>query len=126
MSKVMSGVLAVLRFLGVSLLAALVLLAVVSLSCLFGTRCDNAAYSERMFWGGLIVAMGAMPAALAMLGSNQGYYNSPFTAGQDARVALTIANDARRSLDKRTTFALRAASIGVIAMGISALIDLLG
>lgn len=126
MSKVMSVVLAVLRFLGISLLAALALFALISLSCLFGTRCDNAAYSERMFWGGLIVAMGAMPAALAMLGSNQGYYSSPFTAGQDAKVALTIAKDARRSLDKRTMFALRAASVGIMCMGISALIDFLG
>jgi len=126
MEKVGSVVVTVLRFLGISLLVALGILLLVGLSCLIGTRCDNTAYSERMFWAGMIVAMGAMPAALAMLGSNQGYYNSPFTAGQDAKVALTIANDARRSLDKRTAFALRAASIGIMCMGLSALVDFLG
>ena len=126
MEKVTSAVLDVLKFLGVSLLINLGLFALVSLSCLIVPRCSNTAYSERMFWVGLVAMLGAMPAVLASLGSNQGYYSDPLTAGMDAQVALTIARDNRRSLGKRTKFALRAASIGLMAISTSALIDILG
>lgn len=126
MEQVKSTILDVLRFLGISLLINLGLFAAVSISCLIGTRCDNTAWSERMFWVGLISMLGAMPAVLAALGSNQGYYSDPLTAGMDAQVALTIAKDNRRSLSKRSKFALRSASIGIFGIVTSALIDLLG
>lgn len=126
MEKVLDALLGVLKFLGVSFLINLGFFVVVSLSCLFGTRCSNVVYSERMFWVGLVAMVGAMPAVLASLGSNQGYFSDPLTAGMDAQVALTIARDNRRSLSKRTKFALRAASVGLMGIVTSALIDILG
>jgi hypothetical protein len=126
MQQVKSAVLGVLRFLGVSLLISLGFFVLVSLSCLIGPRCSNVAYSERMFWVGLVAMLGAMPAVLASLGSNQGYYDNPLTAGINAQVALTIAKDNQRSLSKRSTFALRSASVGLMCIGASALIDILG
>jgi len=126
MEKVKVAAVAVLRFIGTTLLIDLALFAVVSISCLIGTRCTNEAYGERMFWAGMASLVAAMPAVLSSLSTSQGYYNSPFTAGQDAKVALTIVKDGRLSLNRRSAFAWRAFSVGAVAIAISALIDTLG
>ncbi|HHE72709.1 MAG TPA: hypothetical protein ENL34_10565 [Chloroflexi bacterium] len=124
MEKVRDVVLSVLRFLGVSLLIDLGLFAAVSLSCLIGPRCSNAVYSERMFWVSLAAIIAGMPAVLASLGTSRGYYDNPFTAGIDAQVAHTIIKDGRQGLSKRSRYAWRMFSIGIIGIGIAALIDL--
>ncbi len=126
MRKVGQIVLAVLRFLGVSILIDLGLFVLVSLSCLVWGPCSNANYSERMFWVGLAGMIAAMPVVLASLGTSRGYFNSPFTAGIDAQVAETIVKDGRRGLSKRTTFAWRMITVGMGGIGIAALIDTLG
>ncbi len=126
MSKVGQIVLAVLRFLGISLLIDLGLFVLVSLSCLVWGPCSNANYSERMFWVGLAGMVAAMPAILAALNTSRGYYNSPFTAGQDAKVFHTIVADGQKGLDKRTTYVWRMISIGMFGIGIAALIDTIG
>jgi len=120
MEKVRDVVLSVLRFLGVSLLIDLGLFAAVSLSCLIGPR----VYSERMFWVSLAAIIAGMPAVLASLGTSRGYYDNPFTAGIDAQVAHTIIKDGRQGLSKRSRYAWRMFSIGIIGIGIAALIDL--
>lgn len=124
--KITGAVLGVLRFLGISLLVAVGLLALVSLSFLVWGPLTSAAYSERMFWVGFGATICGMPAVLSSLGTNQGYYNSPFTAGLDAQVAHTIVKDGRRGLTRRTKFAWRMFSIGGFGIAFAALIDLLG
>lgn len=114
-----------LRFLGISLLIDLGILALVTLSLLIWPT-NNAGYSERMFWSAFAAIIGGMPAVLAGLSTSQGYYNSPFTAGQDAKVALTIVEDGRRGLSGRARYAWRMFSIGIMGIGIAALIDILG
>ena len=126
MEKVRGAAVAVLRFIGVTLLIDLGLFALVSISCLIGTRCTNVGYSERMFWTGLASMIAAMPAVLGALGTSRGYYDSPFTAGMDAQVAHTIIKDGRLSLSRRSAFAWRAMSVGMGGIGIAALIDILG
>ena len=126
MAKVWQVVLGILRFLGISLLIDLGLLVLVSLSCLIWGPCANAQYSERMFWAGMAAMVAAMPAVLAALNTSRGYYNSPFTAGQDAKVALTIAKDGQQGLNKRTAYTWRMITIGMFGIGIAALIDVLG
>ena len=126
MEKVKAVVVATLRFIGITLLIDLGLFVLTSISCLIGTRCTNAVYGERMFWVGMASLIAAMPAVLGSLSTSRGYYNSPFTAGQDAKVSLTIVKDGRRSLDRRSAFAWRAFSVGAVAIAISALIDTLG
>jgi hypothetical protein len=126
MEKVEVAAVAVLRFIGITLLIDLGLFALVSISCLIGTRCTNLAYGERMFWVGMASLIAAMPVVLSSLSTSRGYYDSPFTAGQDAKVALTIVKDGRLSLDRRSAFAWRASSVGAVAIAISAVIDTLG
>jgi len=126
MGKVKAVAVAVLRFIGVSLAIALGLFAVVSVSCLIGTRCTNVAYSERMFWVSMAAFAVAMPGILSALGTHQGYYSDPMTAGMDAKVSRTIAEDGHLSLSKRTNLIVRAFSVGIMGIGISALIDVLG
>lgn len=116
----------VLRFLGVSLLIALGLFVLVSLSCLVWGPCTNTAYSERMFWVGLAALLTGAPGVVAFLSTNQGYYSSPFTAGQDAKVAHTIIADGRKSMDRRTAYIWRALTVGAFGIALSALIDILG
>jgi hypothetical protein len=113
------------RFLGLILLVDLGLFIVVSISCLFGTRCTGSAWSERMFWAGILAMVTAMPAVLAMLNTSRGYFSNPLTAGMDLQVAGTIVRDGRKGLDKRTAFALKAGAVGAGAIAISALIDIL-
>lgn len=113
------------RFLGIILLVDLGLFIIVSLSCLFGTRCTGAAWSERMFWAGIVALITAMPAVLAGLNTSRGYFDNPLTAGMDLQVAGTIVRDGRKGLDKRTAYALKAGAVGAGAIGISALIDIL-
>jgi hypothetical protein len=125
MDKFKSLLLAVLRFLGLVLLVDLGLFILVSLSCLIGTRCTGVQWSERMFWAGMLVMVTAMPAVLAMLSTSQGYFDNPYTAGMDMQVAGTIIKDGRRGMNKRTRYAFRAGFIGLGAIAISALIDLL-
>jgi len=126
MDKVKAYTIAVLRFIGVSLLIDIGMFVLVSISCLIGTRCSNVAYSERMFWVSMAALLVAMPGILSALGTHQGYYSDPMTAGMDAKVARTIAEDGHLSLNKRTGLILRAASVGAIGIGFSALIDILG
>jgi hypothetical protein len=115
-----------LRYMGLSLLIAVGLFALVSLSFLIWGPMTNVAYSERMFWVGLAAMLTAAPAVMGFLSTNQGYYTSPFTAGQDAKVAHTIIADGRKSMDKRTAYIWRALTVGAFGIGISALIDILG
>lgn len=126
MEKVKGAAVAVLRFIGTTLLIDLGLLALVSISCLIGTRCTNVTYGERMFWVGMASLVAAMPAVLGSLSTSRGYYDSPFTAGMDAQVAHTIIKDGRLSLSRRSAFAWRAFSVGAVGIAISALIDILG
>lgn len=126
MSKVGSTVVAVARFLAISLAIDVALFIIVTLSCFIGTRCTNVMYSERMFWSGMAAMVAAMPAVLAGLGTHQGNFGDPFLAGQQMRVADAIIKDARLQLSKRSAFAWRAATVGAGAMLISALIDLIG
>jgi len=126
MEKVRAAGVAVLRFIGITLLIDLGLFVLVSLSCLLGTRCSNTQYSERMFWVGLVSMVAAMPAVLGALNTSRGYYSSPFTAGQDAKVAHTIIKDGRKSLDSRSAFMWRAITVGMVGIGLAALIDVLG
>jgi hypothetical protein len=124
--KVKNVVVAIGRFIGTALAIDAGLFVLVSLSCLIGTRCSYVAYSERMFWVGMAALIAAMPAVLASLSSNRGYFDNPFTAGADMQVAHTIIKDARLSLNKRAMFALRMGIIGSIAIAISAVIEIMG
>ena len=126
MEKLKDAVVPISRLIGITLLIDLGLFALVSISCLIGTRCTNLVYSERMFWTGMASLIAAAPVVLGALSTSRGYYSSPFTAGMDAQVAHTIIKDGRRSLDRRSAFAWRALSVGAVAIGISALIDRLG
>lgn len=126
MARVREIALSVGRFIGISLLVDLGLLLVVVVWCLLGTSCTSTMYSERMFWLGMATNIAAMPAIVAGLNSQRGYFNSPFTAGQDAKVYGTIINDAHRQMSTATKYFWRMASIGVGAIAISALIDILG
>ena len=125
MERIKALLISTVKFLGFTLLIDLGLFAIVSLSCLFGTRCTSLQWSERMFWAGMLAIVAAMPAVLAMLSTSQGYFDNPLTAGMDMQVAKTIIEDGRRGLSKRSKFAIRAASIGIGAIAISALIDVL-
>lgn len=125
MEKIKLALLTVVRFLGLTLLIDLGIFAVVSLTCLVGTRCTNVQWSERMFWAGMLAMIAAMPAILASLNTSRGYFDNPLTAGMDMQVAQTIIKDGRKGLSKRTAFALKAGAVGMGAIGISALIDVL-
>ncbi len=125
MEKVKKGLVGIGRFLGLVLLVDLGLFVVVSISCLFGTRCTNTAWSERMFWAGIAALITAMPAVLAGLSTGRGYFDNRLTAGMDMQVAQTIIQSERQGLDKRTAYALKAGAVGAVAIGISALIDIL-
>ncbi|MFN2111144.1 MAG: hypothetical protein ACK2UI_15930 [Anaerolineae bacterium] len=125
MEKVKKVLISIGRFLGMVLLVDLGLFIVVSVSCLFGTRCTGSAWSERMFWAGILAMVTAMPAVLAMLNTSRGYFDNPLTAGMDLQVAGTIVRDGRKGLDKRTAYALKAGVVGAGAIAISALIDIL-
>ena len=125
MEKVKKALVSIGRFLGIILLVDLGLFIIVSISCLFGARCTNAAWSERMFWAGIIALITAMPAVLAGLNTRRGYLDNRLTAGMDLQVAQTIIQAERKGLDKRTAYALRAGAVGAGAIAISALIDIL-
>ncbi|MEJ5308293.1 MAG: hypothetical protein WHX52_00855 [Anaerolineae bacterium] len=125
MEKVKKALVSIGRFLGIVLLVDLGLFSVVSISCLFGTRCTNVAWSERMFWAGIVTLLTAMPAVLAGLNTSRGYFDNRLTAGMDMQVAQTIIASERKGLDKRTAYALKAGAVGAGAIGISALIDIL-
>ncbi len=125
MEKVKKALVSIGRFLGIVLLVDLGLFSVVSISCLFGTRCTNVAWSERMFWAGIVALLTAMPAVLAGLNTSRGYFDNRLTAGMDMQVAQTIIQSERKGLDKRTAYALKAGAVGAGAIGISALIDIL-
>ena len=124
--KIVGWILGLLRFLGISLAIAIGLFALVSLSFLIWGPLTKDAYSERMFWVGLAAIGTAAPAVLSFLSTSQGYYNSPFTAGQDAKVAQTIVEDGRRSMDSRAAFVWRMLTVGAFGIGFAALIDILG
>jgi hypothetical protein len=126
MEKVKNVLVAMGRFVATALAIDAGLFVLVTISCFIGTRCTNIAYSERMFWVGMAALIAAMPAVLASLSSNRGYFDNPFTAGADMQVAHTIIKDARLSLNKRATFALRMAIIGTVAIAISAVIEIMG
>lgn len=126
MEKMKSILVAIGRFVGTALAIDAGLFAVVTISCFIGTRCSSVAYSERMFWVGMAALIAAMPAVLASLSSNRGYFDNPFTAGADMQVAHTIIKDARRSMSKRATFALRMGIVGTVAIAISAVIEVMG
>jgi len=123
--KVKKALMTIGRFLGIVLLVDLGLFIIVSISCLFGTRCTNAVWSERMFWAGILALITAMPAVLAGLNTSRGYFDNRLTAGMDLQVAQTIIQSERKGLDKRTAYALKAGAVGVVAIAISALIDVL-
>jgi len=123
--KVKNALLSIGRFFSIVLLVDLSLFTVISISCLIGTRCTNVAWSERMFWAGIIALVTAMPAVLAGLNTSRGYFDNPLTAGMDLQVAGTIVKDGRKGLDKRTAYALKAGTVGAGAIAISALIDIL-
>ena len=125
MEKVKKILTSIGRFLGMVLLVDLGLFIVVSISCLFGTRCTGAAWSERMFWAGIVALVTAMPAVLAMLNTSRGYFDNPLTAGMDLQVVGTIVQDGRKGLDKRTAYAFKAGAVGAGAIALSALIDIL-
>ncbi len=60
---------AALLLIGKALLLDLGIFALVSLSCLIGTRCTAIAWGERLFWVGLILLLIAGGAAIVVLGS---------------------------------------------------------
>ncbi len=123
--QVKRSVVAGMRFIGISFLAALGLFILVTLSRLIWPT-DIGGYSERMFWAAFAALIAGMPAVLAGLSTSQGYYNSPFTAGQDAKVSHTIIADGRRSMSGRTRYAWRMFTIGFFGLGFAALITILG
>ncbi len=124
MEKFKSGLLSVLRFLGIVLLVDLGLFTVVTISCFVGTRCTGPQWSDRMFWASMLAMLGAAPAVLAALSTSRGYFDNPMTAGMDMQVAHTIIKSERKGLSKRTKFALRAGLVGIVGIAISAAIDL--
>lgn len=125
MEKVKKALVAIGRFIGIVLLVDLGLFIIVTISCQFGIRCTGGAWSERMFWAGIIALITAMPAVLAGLNTSRGYFDNRLTAGMDMQVAQTIIQSERKGLDKRTAYALTAGAVGLIAILISALIDIL-
>lgn len=125
MERVKAFLIGAAKFLGFVLLIDLGIFAVVSLTCLLGTRCTNLQWSERMFWGGMLAMLSGMPAVLAAMNTSRGYFDNPMTMGMNLQVAETIIKDGRKGLGKRTRFALTAGTVGIIAIAISALIDIL-
>ncbi|HOT92518.1 MAG TPA: hypothetical protein PLJ78_10880 [Anaerolineae bacterium] len=125
MDKVKDALRSIGRFIGLVLLIDLGIFVVVTISCQIGTRCTGTAWSERMFWAGIIAIITAMPAVLAGLNTSRGYFENPLTAGMDLQVAGTIIKDGRKGLDKRTAYAFKAGAVGAGAIAISALIDIL-
>lgn len=126
MSKFKTALVNFLKFMGLVLLIDIGLLALVGLTCLLGSGCTTAQWSDRMFWLSLGTMLLAAPAVIASLSTGRGYFNSPFTAGPDSAIAVDIINRERRELSKRTMFAIRVGVIGAIGIGIAALISTLG
>ncbi len=113
-----------LRFLGTVLLIDLAIFAVVSLSCLLGTRCTATAWSNRMFWAAMIAAATAMPAIIAGMSTGSGVEGSAFDGAWANQRALSTIQSERRRMGKRLRYLIRQLSIAAGALGISALIDL--
>jgi hypothetical protein len=114
-----------LRFLGTVLLIDLAIFAVVSLTCLLGTRCTAAAWSNRMFWAAMIAAITAMPAIIAGMSTGSGVEASAFDGAWANERALPTIQSERRRMSKRLRYLIRQLAIAAGALGISALIDLL-
>ena len=114
-----------LRFLAFVILIDLGLFAVVSLSCLIGPRCTSVAWSERMFWSGMLVFIVGMPALIAALNTGSGIEADAFTGAWAQKAALDAIKHERESVNKRWAFFIRMFMSGVGAIAISALIDVL-
>jgi hypothetical protein len=140
MDKLLSRAVSVLKFLGVSLLIDLGLLAAVGLSCIIGTRCTRLMWSERMFWVGMIPLMIGLGGMIRWLGSGRRpvkYKSSDEQETEDDDVSADVRpydmdegfradedGDAE-GLSSGAKFALRMASVGAGAYILSALIDVL-
>jgi hypothetical protein len=113
-----------LRFLGTVILVDLAIFAVVSASCLLGTRCSATTWSDRMFWAAMIAAAMAMPAIIAGMSTGSGTEAGMFDGAWANQRALATIQSERRRMGKRLRFLLRQLAIAAGAFGISALIDL--
>jgi hypothetical protein len=113
-----------LRFLGTVILVDLAIFAVVSLSCLFGTRCTATVWSDRMFWAAMIAAAAAMPAIISGMSTGSGVEANAFDGAWANQRALATIQSERRRMGKRMRTLLRQLAIAAGALGISALIDL--
>jgi hypothetical protein len=113
------------RFVALTLLVELGLLAFVGISCLFGPTCTATLYSERLFWLGLIAMLVGAPVLIGWLGSGRpGDWQSGRTRseGEDI-VELPVAKEERQKRRRWRTFALHMIAIGLLAIALSALID---
>ena len=142
MNTLKSRGIAVLEFIGLSLLIDLALLAAVGLSCLIGPQCTGLTWSERMFWLGMVPLMIGLGGMISWLGSGERpitYKSSDVKKDDDedeeqeaevpqAARPYEFNDDPDGDLDGlsgRAKFALRMLSIGAGAYAISALLDVL-
>lgn len=114
------------RFIRFVLIVTLAILLGVAASYLIWSEFTFRDYSTRLFWAGIgAVLVGAM-AVWASLGSYStlGTTNI-FTASGDAPIATQRIGEQIRMNSKRYGFTLRMALVGILCMGISALIEVL-
>ncbi len=143
MDTLKSRGIAVLKFIGLSLLVDLALFVVVSLSCLIGTRCTRLVWSARMFWVGMVPLTIGMAGMISWLGSGPRPWAIDISdeeeddqEDEDERPEVAVSGapphdfeDASdgdsESLSTRARFALRMLSVGAGGFAISVLIDVL-
>jgi hypothetical protein len=141
MDTLKSRGIAILEFIGLSLLIDLALLAAVGLSCLIGPQCTGLMWSERMFWLGMVPMMIGLGGIISWLGSGERpitYKSSDAKKDdEDEKQEAEVPQGARPhefngdpdedsdGLSGRAKFALRMLSIGAGAYAISALLDVL-
>lgn len=149
MDTLKSRGIAVLKFIGISLLIDLGLLAAVGLSCVIGTRCTRIMWSERMFWVGMIPLMVGLAGMISWLGSGprpfaikpseededeeeEGEREQPVAGRPEVRSYADqeawdpdAESEDSKGLSSRAQFALRMFSVGAGAYLLSALLDVL-
>jgi hypothetical protein len=114
------------RFFRVVLIIVLIILAGVAASYLIWGPFTLRAYSTRLFWAGIGAAVLGALAIVATLGSysTMGVSNI-LTASADAPIATERIREYMQMNAKRYGFTFRMAAVGIICMGLSALIEIL-
>lgn len=123
----MSAVLSrVWRFVRPLLIAIVAVLGLVALSFAVRGPFSLRAYSDRLFWAGIIVIVSSLPVGIASLGSySTSGTPSVMTAGPDARIAHARIAEYMRANAKRYLLVVRIAPVGIACVGLSALIEVL-